>query len=176
MTYSDALKQAMHYLAQDQRTVFIGYNINRGSRAYGTLNDVPPSKCIEMPIAENLMVGLAIGMVLEGFRPILYFERHDFILNAMDALVNHLDKIESISDGQYKVPVIIRAVIGGTRPFYPGPQHIQDFSEILKKIFHFSVKELKAPGEIVDSYKDALISHQPTMLIERRDWYGKDSK
>ena len=55
------------------------------------------------------MSGLAIGMCLEGFLPVIYFERHDFMLVAADAIVNHIDKIERISHGEFKVPVIMRA-------------------------------------------------------------------
>ena len=52
------------------------------------------------------MVGLAIGMSFEGFKPVVYFERHDFMLVAADAIGNHVDKIERISHGEFKVPVI----------------------------------------------------------------------
>ena len=66
----------------------------------GTLKDVPDDQKIETPVAENLMVGLAIGMSFEGFKPVVYFERHDFMLVAADAISNHIDKIERISHGE----------------------------------------------------------------------------
>ena len=56
-------------------------------------------------------------MCLEGFLPVIYFERHDFMLVA-DAIVNHIDKIERISHGEFKVPVIIlKAVTIDAGPF-----------------------------------------------------------
>ena len=76
------------------------------------------------------MSGLAIGMSFEGFIPVIYFERHDFMLVAADAIVNHMDKIERISHGEYKVPVIIRAVAADAGPF----THIYTFSRFYRRI------------------------------------------
>ena len=93
MNYGETIKKSMERLEKDEKTIFIGYNISFGSQAYGTLKDIPSIQKIETPLAENLMVGLAIGLGMGGYRPVLFFERHDFILNALDGLVNHLDKM-----------------------------------------------------------------------------------
>ena len=171
MSYLDALQKAMNDLARDPRTRFIGYNVLYGSRAYGTLKQVPAELCIETPVAENLMAGLATGMAMAGFRPVLFFERHDFILNALDCIVNHLDKIATMTDGQFSAPVIIRAVVGGTRPLYPGPQHIQDFTESFRALVRFPVLDLRTPEDVVESYANIRKSDAPVMMVERRDLY-----
>ncbi len=174
MKYINAIKQAMQNLAKQDNTVFIGYNILYGSRAYGTLNDIPENMCIETPIAENLMVGLAIGMSLEGYRPVLFIERHDFILNALDGIVNHLDKIESMSEKQFKTPVIIRAAIGAKEPLYPGPQHVQDFSSAIKEMLNFPVIDLKSTKDVIEGFKKASTLNSPVLLIEKRDLYDTE--
>ena len=171
MSYFDAIKDAMTTLAQEHRTVFIGYNILHGSRAYGTLKQVPVNMCIETPVAENLMAGLATGMAMAGFRPVLFFERHDFILNALDCIVNHMDKMASMTEGQFKAPVIIRAVVGGTKPLYPGPQHIQDFTDAFKALINFPVLDLRTPEDVVEGYEKISQTHTPVMMVERRDLY-----
>ena len=107
--------QSMDMLAANN-AIFIGYNVLYGN-ALGTLKNVPDSQKLETPVAENLMTGLAIGMSFEGFVPVLYFERHDFMMVAADAIINHIDKIERISHGEFKVPVIIRAVTADAGPF-----------------------------------------------------------
>ena len=122
--YREALCWAMEHLVTRCNAVFLGYNISLGSQAYGTLTHVPAHHKLEMPVAENLMAGLAIGLALAGERPVLFFERHDFVLNALDALVNHLDKLELMSHGQFCAPVIVRAAVGSRRPLDPGPQHV----------------------------------------------------
>jgi pyruvate/2-oxoglutarate/acetoin dehydrogenase E1 component len=173
MKYQEALKRSMEMLAEDEKRIFLGYNVARGSMAYGTLKDIQREKLLETPCAENLMSDMSIGMSFVGFKPLLYFERHDFMLNAMDSLVNYLDKLEEISDGQFKPNVIVRAVIGGTKPFYPGPQHIQDLSEVFQKIFKLPVHRLNTPKEIIERYREAASFERPVMLIEKRDWYGR---
>lgn len=171
MTYRAAIKEAMQELAGDPRTVFLGYNVLYGSRAYGTLNNVPKEMCLETPVAENLMAGLAMGLAVTGFRPVLFYERHDFVLNALDAIVNHLDKMESLSRGQFKLPVIIRATVGGTVPLHPGPQHIQDFTEAFRSMLNCPVLDLRSAADVVAGYRQARSLDSPIIMVERRDLY-----
>jgi pyruvate dehydrogenase E1 component beta subunit len=174
MKYKEALKKSMALLAENDKVRFMGYNVSYGSRAYGTLSDIDKSKCFETPLAENLMSSLAIGMSLEGFRPVVFFERHDFLLNALDSIVNHLDKIESMSYGQFKTPVIIRATVGSKVPLDPGAQHTQDFTEILKKLIKFPVIELTNSEQILKEYEKAFKSEHPILFVERRDLYDTE--
>jgi len=176
MKYKDAIKQSMEMLAENENTIFLGYNIRYGSKAYGTLTNISNNKKIETPVAENLMVGLATGLALEGYRPIIYFERHDFMLNALDGIVNHLSKIERMSAGDYKTPVTIRAVIGSRYPLNPGPQHTQDFTEAFKKMIDFPIYEPKTSSEVIKTYEIVKNSKRPLMVIERRDLYEEDFK
>ena len=171
MKYKDCLKESMELLSKDDKVLFIGYNVARGSRANGSLVNISTSRCIETPCAENLMAGLSIGLGFKGFKPVLYFERHDFMLNALDALVNHLDKSEQYGKESFRSPMIIRAVVGGTRPFYPGRQHTQDFTLIFKDLFHFPVYDLHTPGEVIESYRDVSRFEHSSLLVEHKDLY-----
>ncbi len=174
MKYKDAIAISMEKLAQDERVRFLGYNVKYGSRAYGTLKNIPFEKCLETPLAENLMSGLAIGMSLEGFRPVLFFERHDFLLNGLDAIVNHLDKINKMSLGEYTTPVIIRAIVGGRTPIDPGLQHTQDFTEAIRKMVYFPVIDLKSSDQIISEYDKAIKMNGPIMLVERKDLFESE--
>ncbi len=175
MKYKEALKEAMETLAIDEKTVFIGYNIKYGSQFYGSLKDIPESKKLETPVAENLMTGLAMGMALEGFKPILLFERQDFMLIALDGIVNHLDKIEQMSNGQFKIPIIIRAISATLKtPLDPGPQHTQDFTNQFKEMVSFQVYEPKTAEEVKEAYKKASSSLSPVMIVERRELYENE--
>lgn len=129
MTYRQQITAANTALAQDPRTVFLGYGITK-SHALGTLKDVPAAQLIETPVAENLMAGLSTGFSLQGRIPVLYFERCDFILNALDGLLNHLTKIRALSLGQFAPAAIIRVIIGNRENgIFTGPTHTQDYSE-----------------------------------------------
>ena len=171
--YKDVIRIEMEKLAKNPKTIFIGYNVKKG-RAGGMLINVLEKQIFETPVAENLMAGIAIGLSIEGYLPILYFERFNFILNALDAIVNHLDKFEDLSYGEYKPKIIIRAVIGSIKtPFLTGSTHTQDFTEAIKKMVTFDV--VKLPLNIKDIkkiYEDAYLSKKSTLIVEEKDLYN----
>ena len=176
MKYKDIIKNSMEELAQDEKTVFIGYNLKHGSRGYGSLIDIPEDKILESPVAENLMAGLATGMAIEGFKPVLIFERHDFMLNASDSLINYLNKLPILSKEQYNAPMIIRAVIGSKVPINPGPQHSEDFSDFFKSKFKFPVFDPQNASELRHAYEYAKEFKSPCLIIERRDLYENEEQ
>jgi pyruvate dehydrogenase E1 component alpha subunit len=169
ISYKDAMIKSMTDLG-DAGAIFIGYNTLRGN-AMGTLKNVKDDQKLETPVAENLMCGLAIGMSFEGFTPVLYFERHDFMLVAMDAIGNHIDKIERISHGEYKVPIIIRAVEAFGGPFYSGPTHHQDFTSVLKTLVTFPVLDPITGIDVLKALKGAYESKRPAIIVERKSRY-----
>lgn len=169
LTYKQAVTQAMTEMGEDGN-IFIGYSIVPGD-AMGTLKDVPLSQKIETPVAENLMVGLAVGMSFEGVKPVVYFERHDFMLVAADAIGNHMDKIERISHGGYKVPVILKTVVDDGGLFYSGPTHQQNFTHTFREMVDFPVLDPQTPGEILAAYRFAQKSDGPVMVVERKRFH-----
>ena len=168
-SYKESMNIAMKELS-DEGAIFIGYNVVKGD-AMGTLKEIPEEQKLETPVAENLMSGLAIGMSFEGFLPVLYFERHDFMMVAMDAIVNHIDKIERISHGEFKVPVIIRAVTADGGPFYSGITHSQDFTDVLRAAVSFPVYDPTNGREILESFRNARDSKRPAIIVERKSRY-----
>jgi len=169
ISYKNAIVQSMTELG-DVGAIFIGYNVGYGD-AMGTLKNVPKKQKLETPVAENLMAGLAIGMSFEGFTPVLYYERHDFMLVAADAIINHIDKIERISHGEFKVPVIIRAVTADAGPFYSGITHSQDFTDMFKTAVSFPVIDPVTGSDVLKAVRGAKESGRPMMLIERKSRY-----
>jgi pyruvate/2-oxoglutarate/acetoin dehydrogenase E1 component len=96
MNYKEQLIRQNGFLGLNPKTRFIGYGLKKG-RALGTLKEVRDDQIIEMPVAENLMVGVATGLALQGYLSVVFIERMDFLLNALDQIVNHLDKIKQLS-------------------------------------------------------------------------------
>lgn len=169
ISYKEAVTKAMTELGDD-KFIFIGYSIIPGD-AMGTLKNVPNQQKIETPVAENLMVGLAIGMAFEGFRAVVYFERHDFMLVAADAIGNHVDKIERISHGEFKVPIILKTVVDDGGLFYSGPTHSQDFTKLFKEMVSFPVIDTHSPEEVYNAYKYAQSSDRPVMIVEHKKYH-----
>ncbi len=171
-TYKEALIEANTSLGRDSSRRFLGYGLKKG-RALGTLKSVPEAQIIETPVAENLMVGLAIGLSLKGLKPVVFIERMDFILNALDAIVNHLDKIDAMSRGEFHPAVIVRAVVGNRdKPLYTGVTHTQDFTVALQAMVSFPVLSLRTGSSIVPAYRQAEDNQCKgisTLLVEYKD-------
>lgn len=173
MTYREAIAQACQEYARDERVRFLGYNVKYGSKMYGTLNDIADGQLIETPVAEGLMVGMAVGMTLRGLLPVVCFERHDFLLLGLDELVNQVDKINELSGNQFKVPIVFRCIVGAKRPLYPGPQHTQDYSNALAIMLNhtplelpFDLKDMRAAFAQAGQTESGAI-----VIIEQRGYY-----
>lgn len=166
------LTEAMTALARDPKMRFVGYGMKRNG-AGGTLAGVPQEQIIETTVAEGMMTGLAIGLSLKGYKPLVYFERFDFILNAADAIVNHLDKLQRISDGEFKPACIFRVVVGNRlKPRFTGPTHTQDFTDAMQDLVSFPVIRLGANDNVANTYaaaKESLDAGHSTMIVELKD-------
>ena len=132
-TYREELIRSMNYLSKKKDTIFIGQSVNfSGNAIFNTLSKVPERKKIELPVFEEVQMGMSIGLALNGFTPITCYPRFDFLILAMNQLVNHLDKIRLMSDNTFKPRVIIRTSIGSKVPLDGGVQHTQDYTKIFK--------------------------------------------
>jgi hypothetical protein len=169
LTYKEAVTLVMTEIGE-AGAVFIGYSLIPGD-AMGTLKNVPNSQKIETPIAENLMVGLAIGLSFEGITPVVYFERHDFMLVAADAIGNHLDKISKISHGEFNPKIILKTVVDDGGLFYSGPTHSQDFTKVFQELVKFPVLVPQNAEEVLAMYRFALESSGPTMIVEKKSYF-----
>jgi pyruvate/2-oxoglutarate/acetoin dehydrogenase E1 component len=161
----------MDKLAKREDTFFLGQTVLYSGRMYGTLNNVPKKKCLEMPVAEELQMGISIGLSLDGIFPITIYQRMDFLPRAMDQIINHLDKIDLMSHGQFKPTMIIRTTIGSKEPLDVGPQHSQDLTELFRRAVGFSIYKVTNIKEVDRAYSRATHSDGPTMIIEIPDLY-----
>jgi len=172
VTYKEALTRSMDTLAADPARRFVGYGLLHG-RCMGTIKCVDDSKLIETPVAENLMVGIAIGLSLKGLRPLVFIERFDFALCAADAIVNHLSAADAISRGEFSPAAILRCVVGNrTKPLFTGETHTQNFTEAFRSMVSFPVHEMRTPEDVVESYESAAelqANGISSMLVEFKD-------
>ena len=175
MTYRDSIERGMKCLSRHKKTVFLGEGIINAGRVYGTLNKVPVRKCIEMPIAENLIMGAAIGLAIGGYKPIVVFQRMDFMLIAADALINHAALIPKMSGGKIQVPLIVRCIIGSQDPrFDVGEQHKHDFQHVFEPYIHTIRIKKENAFEIKDIYEGVYQQDDPHIVIEEKDLYEKE--
>jgi pyruvate/2-oxoglutarate/acetoin dehydrogenase E1 component len=173
--YFEELCRSMEYLSQDPRTVFIGQAVAvTGTAMTTTLVNVPDEKKIELPVAEEMQMGLSIGMALAGWVPVTFYPRWNFLLLATNQLVNHLDKVKHMSKGGFQPNVIIRTGIGSIRPLNPQCQHLGDFTEAFRLMLtNIEIIRLDEPEDIFPAYKKALerTDGKCTILVEWGDAY-----
>jgi len=175
MSYFDELTIAMTLLSERSDTLFMGQSVAYpGNAIYKTLINVPRERRIELPVAEELQMGMSIGLALGGYIPISIFPRFDFLLLAVNQFVNHLDRVYEMSHGEYSPKVIIRTAIGSVEPLYPGPQHCQDYTQAFRCLLkHITVIRLESAMEVVPAYNYALLNPESTLLIEKGGLYDK---
>lgn len=171
MNYFDELTRSMNFLAADPCTVFIGQAV-AGTAMSNTLKDVPPGRLIELPVAEAMQMGMTTGMALAGLVPVSIYPRWNFLLCAMNQLVNHLDKVQVMSDGGYRTKAIIRTCIGLERPPHP-QQHVGDCTAAVQsKCTTIEVIRMAEPADIFPAYQKALLrdDSRSTILVEYGDF------
>jgi len=170
MNYFDELERSMKMLAEDGY-IFIGQSVKYpGNVIHKTLDHV--NFMIEMPVAEDMQMGMSIGLSIQGVKVVSIFPRMDFLICAMNQLVNHLDKLSDLSHGVFKPKVIIRTMVGSKTPLDAGLQHTGNYIKMLEAgLKNVDVFELDDERIICECYKNAMESKRSTILVERGDLY-----
>lgn len=169
MTYYGELTAAMGMLAR-RGAVFIGQSVRYKSNAvFNTLAQVPMDRRIEVPVFEDVQMGMAIGFALVGELPVSIYPRWDFLLLAANQLVNHLDKLPYTG---HTAKVIVRVGVGAKYPLHSGHQHTQDhtaaFRLMLKTV---EVIELNSARDVMRGYERAADASHSCLLVERQDLF-----
>ena len=177
MKYVDHLIKSMEYLSEDPRTIFIGQSVKyKGNSIYNTLKTIPDDRKIETPVFEETQMGLSIGLAMDGFVPVTCYPRFDFLLLAVNQLVNHLDKMEDMTRGAFKPRVIVRTSIGAKLPLNGGLQHTQDHTEAFKHLLdNVDVVLLEDKNQIFPAYQKALKrkDSKSTLIVEFGEYYNQ---
>jgi len=170
-SYHSEICKQMKLLAEIPNSMFIGQQC-LSEDFYQTLKEIPTSKRTEMPVAEEMQLGISIGLAIEGYLPISIYQRMDFLPRACDQLVNHLDIIKELSRGLFSPKVIIRTTIGTDKPMDCGLQHKKDLIEGFRSLLrNISIYELTTPKEVKKYYTIARKCKESIILVERQELY-----
>ena len=121
-------------------------------------------------------MGMTIGLIMENQFPISIYPRWNFLLLAINQLVNHLDKLNYMTNNSYKSKCIIRTSVGSQRPLHPQCQHIGDYSKSVKLMCpNINIVNLKETNQILKEYKKAYErkDNVSTILVEYGDYYNE---
>lgn len=168
--YHKEICKQMEEFAKDPKVIFLGQQV-ASENFYNTLTNVPISKRYEMPVAEEMQMGLSTGLAMQGYLPISIYQRMDFIPRSMDQLVNHLNLIPEMSNGRFNPKVIIRTTIGCTTPFDVGPQHHQNLIPMLDRILKFPICAPETAEEVKEAYNLARKINSPILIVEKQELY-----
>lgn len=168
MTYLETLTEAMTLLGQENNSIFLGQGVEAGGTTMmETFSGIPKDKLIEFPVAEDMQMGTAVGMSLEGLLPVCVYPRWDFLLLASNQLVLHLDRLSLYSVGGYKPKVIIRVAVPSPFPLYAGEQHDDDFTDAFRLMLRIvRISTLCEKNQIMPAYRNALQRDVSTLIVE----------
>src|SRR3972149_3219672 len=121
ITMREAISQAlMEEMDLDPAVFILGEEVGVWGGTYavtkGFYDKYGAARVKDTPIAENAIIGTAIGAAMVGQRPIAELMTINFAFSAMDYIVNQAPKLRYMFGGQFTVPMVIRAVGGGGRP------------------------------------------------------------
>ena len=171
LTYCDALNEAIHEeMARDDTVFIIGEDVDIHGGVFnftrGILEKFGAERCVGTPISEEGFVGLSVGAAATGLRPIVEIMYMDFIMLAMDQLVNQMAKMRYMSGGQVSMPVTIRAQAGH------GTAEAAQHSQSLEAWFvHTAGFKVCMPATVYDAkglLKAAIRDNNPVVFIENR--------
>lgn len=172
LTYKDAIGEAIDQaMSKDPRVFAIGLDANDKFNVFGSMDNVThKERVIGTPVSENAMTGVALGAALSGMRPIYIHLRVDFMLLAMDQIVNYIAKWRYMFQGQVKVPIVIRAVIG--RGWGSGAQHSDTLQALFTHIPGLKVIMPSNPYDAKGLLLAAVEDDYPVIFIEHRWLYN----
>ncbi|HLI34036.1 MAG TPA: alpha-ketoacid dehydrogenase subunit beta [Terriglobia bacterium] len=174
-TYVEAGIEAIRdEMRRDPDIFYMGQGIGpRGgnfAQTRGLWNEFGDERLRDTPIAELAQVGLGIGAALAGSRPIVDIVFFDFILEASALLIQQASTIHYISNGKFRVPLVIRAAMGGVRN--TGPHHSHTFYSFFMHIPGLRVAVPATPHDVKGLLKTALRSDDPALFIEHKALYN----
>lgn len=173
VTYVEAVRLALRdALAGDERVVLLGEDIGAGGAfraTEGLRDEFGPERVRDTPISEDAFTGVAVGLALEGYRPVVEYQFADFLTSGMTQIVNVAAKMHFRTG--HAVPLVIRAPAGGG--FAGGPFHSQN-----PEAWFLHVPGLKvcAPATVEDVgllLGAAIRDPNPVLVFEQKNLYTR---
>jgi acetoin:2,6-dichlorophenolindophenol oxidoreductase subunit beta len=176
MTFRAAIRSALdEELARDNKVLLLGEDVGAAGGVFkvteGLHKKYGDSRIIDTPISENGMAGVALGLAIGGYRPVLEIMFSDFLPTAMDQIVNEIAKQRYVTGGEYCVPLTIRNACGAAVGW--AAYHSQCLESLLMNVPGLRIA---VPSNAEDAYgllKSAIRDNNPTIFCEHKRLYGE---
>ena len=174
MTYREALRMALREeLARDERVFLMGEEVALFEGAYkvsaGLLAEFGPERVRDTPISEEGFVGAGVGAAMLGERPVVEIMTLNFLLVAMDMVINHAAKIRTMFGGEVGCPMVIRTPAGAGNQLTA--QHSQSFEGWFAGTPGLKVVAPATPADAKGLLKAAIRDDDPVLVVENLPIY-----
>lgn len=171
LSYVDAVREATDQeMERDSMVIEFGLDVDDPKAIQGTTRGLVQKygqeRVFGTPLSEDAMTGVAIGMALAGLRPIHVHIRMDFLMLAMNQLVNIAAKSHYMYGGQVHVPIVVRSMIG--KSWGQGAQHSQALYSFLMHVPGLKVVAPTTPYDAKGCLIEAIRDDNPVMYVEHR--------
>jgi 2-oxoisovalerate dehydrogenase E1 component len=174
LTYQRAINRALEAeLEQRPETLLYGEDVGAAGGIFGVSRGLQKrfgaARVFDTPITESAILGSALGAAIQGMRPIVEIMWGDFLLVALDQLVNQAANVRYITQGELTAPMVVRFQQGAT----PGScaQHSQSLEAFLAHVPGLKVGVPSVPADAYAMTRAAVADPDPCVLIEARELY-----
>ncbi len=171
LSYKAAAAEALWQAMEKDNSVFLmGEGVDNIGGIYGQVlpayEKFGSSRVIDTPISENGLTGFAVGAALNGMRPVLIHQRNDFMLLAMDQMMNQAAKLRYASGGHHLVPLTILSFVA-RRPG-EGVQHSHSLQSVFAHFPGIKVGMPATPSDVKGMILTAIFDDDPVIILEHR--------
>ena len=171
MTFVEATREALAAAMEIDPTIFVvgeGIGARGGNFAttLGLYERFGPERLRDTPITERGFVGLCTGAAMAGARPVVDFMFVDFILDAMGELINQMAKVQYMSSGRLKMPVVLRGAIGIGNS--AATHHSGSYYPTFVNVPGFRVVVPATPHDAKGLFATALQGDDPVLFLEHK--------
>jgi acetoin:2,6-dichlorophenolindophenol oxidoreductase subunit beta len=175
LTYRDAVAAGIaQEMERDKSVVFLGEDIAGAGGVFkatvGLLEKFGPVRVRDTPIAEQAILGAAMGAAMTGLRPIAEIMFSDFLAVCWDMVANEIAKTRYMSNGQISLPLVIRTGNGGGSRF--GAQHSQSVENWAMAIPGLKVVAPSTPADVKGLLAAAIRDPDPVVFFEHKALYA----
>lgn len=179
ITYCEALNEAMiQEMQRDQKVFVYGIDCADFKRIFGTTKGIVEQfgekRCFNTPLSEDAMLGFGLGAAINGLRPINIHIRVDFLLLAINQLINIISSFTYSSRASLSVPLVIRAIIG--RGWGQGFQHSKSMFSTFAHIPGLKVIVPTTPYDAKGLLINAIRDNNPVICFEHRWLYWQEGE
>jgi pyruvate dehydrogenase E1 component beta subunit len=175
LTYRDAVARGIaQEMRRDDRVVLIGEDIAGAGGVFkttvGLLDEFGPKRVIDTPIAEQAILGAAMGAAMTGLRPVAEIMFSDFFAVCWDLVANEMAKTRYMTNGQVTLPLVVKTGNGGALRF--GAQHSQSIENWAMAIPGIKVVTPSTPADVVGLMAAAIRDDNPVLFFEHKGLYA----